>query len=344
MKMNLKMTIFPSVLFWKMRALRVSHKEKLEQRKRLVEEQKKHDFGKKKLVEEAEETREQEVADFVQKKKARRAEEEARLRAEEEARLRAEEEARRPQPVEEDLNFDDYLSDDNSKKRDNRKRTEETEEDYLSLNLEPSESKPKKSIQSQSSFDDFDSSYNRKTSTPSDSNFNLTARLGTSKYGAGLEKLVFVTYGAEVSVRAAAVSLNLVRKGLLQNAFIIDDVPVEFWNIIIPVNIGATYYLSSEKVSHVGADLLILPGYLRGMEMQMVLQREVVEGGADISITDSMVSNINASFVLGLDRASRWYSKDLQHPLWYLKSVWGHPSHSSIRIDIKKVQNHERST
>ena len=229
-----------------------------------------------------------------------RAEEEARRRAEE-ARLRSEEEARRTQSVEEDLNFDDYLADEDSKKRDKRNRTEETEEDYLSINLEPSESKPKsKKTQSNvSTFDDFDSSYNRKQSAPSDSNFSVTARLGTSKYGAGLEKLVFVTYGGELSVRAAAVSLNFGVEGFAaKRLFIIDDVPVEFWNIIIPVNVGATYYLSSNKVApYVGADLLILPGYLRDEygNANGIATGARARAGTDISLTDSMNFNINAS-------------------------------------------------
>ena len=233
-----------------------------------------------------------------------RAEEEARRRAEEETRLRTEEEARRSQSVEEDLNFDDYLAEDDSKKRDKRNRTEETEEDYLSINLEPSESesKSKKSTKNQSnvsSFDNFDSSYNRKTSAPSDSNLNLTARLGTSKYGSGLEKLVFVTYGGEVSVRAAAVSLNFGVEGFAaKRLFIIDDVPVEFWNIIIPINVGVNYYLSSNKVApYVGADLLILPGYLRDEygNANGVATGGRVRGGTDISLTDSMKFNINTS-------------------------------------------------
>ena len=76
------------------------------------------------------------------------------------------------------------------------------------------------------------------------------------------------------------------------------NVPVEFWNIIIPVNVGANYYLSSNKVApYVGADLLILPGYLRDEygNANGVATGGRARGGADISITDSMKFNINAS-------------------------------------------------
>ena len=72
---------------------------------------------------------------------ARQRAEETRLRQEQEARLRAEELAR--QQDDEHLSFDDVLADEDYSSNQKRNRTEETEEDYLSINLEP-QKRPKR--------------------------------------------------------------------------------------------------------------------------------------------------------------------------------------------------------
>ena len=114
MKMNLKMTnpSMAGIVLEDAAFESFAQAEKLEQRKRLVEEQKKkrlraEEEARRRAEEEA--RRAQEV-DFVQKKKhSSKSRGRSRLRAEEEAR-------RQLQPVEEDLNFDDYLADDNLEK------------------------------------------------------------------------------------------------------------------------------------------------------------------------------------------------------------------------------------
>ena len=259
-----------------------------------------------------------------------RAEEEARIRAEEEARRRAEEEARRraeearireeqersrqvTQQYKEDdpLNFDDVLTDDgysNKTSNSKRKRTEETEEDYLNINLESQKSSQKSSakepkVSDFDSFDNMDSSYTKtkkqKPSGSTESKILLTARLGTSKYGAGLEKLVFVTYGGELGFRRSQVALNIGAEGFAaKRLFVIDDVPVEFWNIIIPINFGACYYLSSNSFApYVGADFLMLPGYLRDEygNANGIATGARARGGFDVSLSDSMTFNVNTS-------------------------------------------------
>ena len=80
----------------------------------------------------------------------------------------------------------------------------------------------------------------------------------------------------------------------------------EFWNIIIPINVGACYYFSSETFApYVGADFLMLPGYLRDEEgnAQGLATGARARGGFDFLLTDVISFNLNTS--LGF-----WSGKD----------------------------------
>jgi hypothetical protein len=125
----------------------------------------------------------------------------------------------------------------------------------------------------------------------------ITARVGVSKF----QTLpTFITYGGEISYflvpnfdivigAEAFATKRLISSDLLEQG----ESPVQ-WNTIIPINIGGLYHIDMEAIiPYVGADIVMLPGYVREANSAAMGMR--LRTGIDFPVADKLHFNVNIS-------------------------------------------------
>ena len=195
-----------------------------------------------------------------------------------------------------------YSSDDDSSSRSSRSSDDDERSSRSSRSSDDDERSSRSSSRSSrySDLDDEDDGSSRKTkrttsSSDAEASSSLAARLGYSKF----QDLGFVTYGAEATFMPtpflalvggieAYSTRRQIPPALTQDA----TVPVYEWNTILPMNVGLMYKMTSHSVRpYVGADLQIIPGYVKDSGGMAVGVR--ARGGADFMVADNFGFNLN---------------------------------------------------
>lgn len=139
----------------------------------------------------------------------------------------------------------------------------------------------------------------------------IAARLGRSTF----QTLDFVTYGIEVSVSVneqlrfvGGIEPHSTKRDIPQ-LLLQEGEPSTQWNTIVPVNAGLQYsFGESMWRPYVGADVLMIPGYVTEVEGVTLEGGRTAtgtraRGGLDVLLSDGFAVNLNVSF-------GRWNGKD----------------------------------
>ena len=157
----------------------------------------------------------------------------------------------------------------------------------------------------------------------SDIKVRVTGRVGVSKF----QTLPpFITYGGEISyfpipnfdiiVGAEAYAT----RRLISSEQLTNGESNRQWNTVLPINIGGLYHVDMEAIiPYIGADLVMLPGYVRDANSMAMGLR--LRTGVDFPIVTNVHFNINIS-------AGFWYGEDFKLVQSDLQSFGGIPQFS----------------
>jgi len=210
----------------------------------------------------------------------------------------------------------DFLADDTPSRSSSSSSSRSSSSRYDDLDADRSSSRGSSARSSSSSrYDDLDdkpssrSSSARTTSTrdgnpkidrgsssAADGKVMLAGRLGFAPY----QGLGFVSYGAEVAVKVAG---GLALAGGLEAYSVQRSIPPALlqpgeaskqWNTILPINLGLQYHFGASTVRpYLGADVLIVPGIVRGRSTPATGGR--ARAGCNFLVSDMVALNLNGA-------------------------------------------------